>query len=163
MKANDKKNKFMIRTAVGIVIFIILILWAVNLKNVWEYNQEQDTPSSAQWVSLKSNLEKSLDEAKNRLDQIKDNKAEQEKQAGANFLTGLLKNVDNRASSSAAIATSSAMTATSSNEISAVGPSSATSSDSLNCPAYIDCMPSVGDAKDCTVPAGCEDITLIAY
>lgn len=32
-----------------------------------------------------------------------------------------------------------------------------------NCPEYIDCMPTIGEAVDCVVPTGCENITQIAY
>jgi hypothetical protein len=32
-----------------------------------------------------------------------------------------------------------------------------------NCPKYIDCMPTIGAAKSCVVPLGCEGITIIAY
>jgi hypothetical protein len=32
-----------------------------------------------------------------------------------------------------------------------------------NCPAYIDCMPTVGAARPCIIPPGCESKTIIAY
>jgi hypothetical protein len=33
----------------------------------------------------------------------------------------------------------------------------------INCPAYINCMPTIGQARPCVIPPGCEDITQIAY
>ncbi len=32
-----------------------------------------------------------------------------------------------------------------------------------SCPEFIDCMPTVGEAKPCVIPPGCENITQIAY
>ncbi|MBN2884553.1 hypothetical protein JXE04_01365 [Patescibacteria group bacterium] len=32
-----------------------------------------------------------------------------------------------------------------------------------SCPAYIDCMPTIGQVKPCVIPTGCEAITQIAY
>ncbi|HNU81364.1 MAG TPA: hypothetical protein PLA05_00765 [bacterium] len=34
---------------------------------------------------------------------------------------------------------------------------------SSSCPEFIDCMPSIGEAKPCVIPPGCENITQIAY
>jgi len=31
------------------------------------------------------------------------------------------------------------------------------------CPAYINCMPMIGEARPCVIPPGCENITQIAY
>lgn len=36
--------------------------------------------------------------------------------------------------------------------------------DTNNCPAWINCMPTIGtEINDCVIPSGCEDITQIAY
>ncbi|MDD2354072.1 MAG: hypothetical protein PHH52_01325 [Patescibacteria group bacterium] len=32
-----------------------------------------------------------------------------------------------------------------------------------NCPEWINCMPTVGEARPCQIPPGCEGITQIAY
>ncbi|MFA5754736.1 MAG: hypothetical protein WC905_05355, partial [Patescibacteria group bacterium] len=32
-----------------------------------------------------------------------------------------------------------------------------------NCPAYVNCMPTIGESRPCQIPAGCEGITKIAY
>ncbi|MDI3496288.1 MAG: hypothetical protein PWQ35_309 [Patescibacteria group bacterium] len=42
----------------------------------------------------------------------------------------------------------------------------ATSSEEIkkaNCPEWINCMPTVGEARPCQIPLGCEGITQIAY
>ncbi len=31
------------------------------------------------------------------------------------------------------------------------------------CPEYINCMPTIGEARPCVIPPGCEEKTLIAY
>ncbi len=32
-----------------------------------------------------------------------------------------------------------------------------------NCPAYINCMPTIGVARPCVIPPGCEEFTQIVY
>lgn len=39
----------------------------------------------------------------------------------------------------------------------------ATSTKTNSCPEWINCMPSIGEARSCTIPPGCEGITQIAY
>lgn len=34
---------------------------------------------------------------------------------------------------------------------------------SIACPEYINCMPTIGEARPCTIPPGCEDRTIIVY
>ena len=157
MNEISAKKKFIMRVSIGIIVFIILILWSLNLKNVWN-NNRGDNQTKAEWLSLKSDLEKTLAEARSKLDKIKEDKARAEKKAGDAFLAGLIENADR-------IASSSALTATSSPEMATSSPlqQKATSSQAVNCPEYIDCMPTIGGTKPCQVPLGCEGITLIAY
>ncbi len=157
---SEKKKIFMMRVIIGSVAFIILILWAFNLKNVWQDSQNNNQASSTAWLSLKNDLEKTLGEAQTKLDKIEADKAaaEAERKSGDKFLSGLLEGAAQNASSSAATATSSPVLTASST----VGNASTTKAVS-DCPKYIDCMPTIGKAKPCVIPPGCEGITLIAY
>lgn len=154
----------MMRVIIGSVAFIILILWAFNLKNVWQDSRNNNQASSTAWLSLKSDLEKTLNEAQAKLNKIEADKASAEKAAGDKFLSGLLEETAQNASSSALVATSSSVSATSSS-VSAfgAGKNASTTKAASDCPKYIDCMPTIGKVKPCVVPPGCEGITLIAY
>ncbi|MCX6794922.1 MAG: hypothetical protein NTY31_02970 [Candidatus Falkowbacteria bacterium] len=168
MNETEKKKIFIARVIIGSVAFIILILWAFNLKNVWQDSRNNNQASSTAWSSLKDDLGRTLGEAQVKLNQIKGDKAAAEKKAGDEFLSGLLEEAVKNASSSALTATSSAAVATSSPIFSATSTPSAgkiasSTKPTANCPQYIDCMPTIGAAKPCVVPSGCEGITLIAY
>ncbi len=166
MNETEKKKIFMMRVIIGSVAFIILILWAFNLKNVWQ-DGRKDNKYSNEWTGLKSELEKTLAEAQAKLDKIEEEKVAAEKKTSAEFMAGLLAGAVKNASSSALTATSSAATATSSPTGSSSsanpGTKASTTKPSAGCPEYIDCMPTVGAAKACVVPLGCEGITIIAY
>ena len=159
MNESEKKKIFIMRVVVGSVAFIILILWAFNLKNVWQ-DARRDKKSSAEWANLKNDLEKALDEAKDKMDKIEADREAAAKKTGDQFLSGLMEEAAKNASSSAALATSSPLQATSTP---GSAPASSTPKDMANCPPYIDCMPTIGAAKPCVIPPGCEGITIIAY
>ncbi len=159
MNESEKKKIFIMRVVIGSVAFIILILWAFNLKNVWQ-DARRDKKSSAEWTSLKNDLEKALGEAKDKMNKIEADRQAAAKKTGDNFLNGLLEEASKNASSSESIATSSPLQATSTSGIISA---SSTPKNISNCPPYIDCMPTIGAAKPCVIPAGCEGITQIAY
>ncbi len=161
MNEISAKKKFQMRVAIGSIALIILILWGLNLKNVWQNNRSQEQPST-EWQGLKADLEKTLAEARNKLDGIKKDKAMAEKEASDKFLEGLMDNTAKNASSSAVVATSSTPIASTSVPIATSTPKNSSPAVS-NCPKYIDCMPTVGETKPCVIPLGCEGITLIAY
>lgn len=166
MNEDDKKKIFMSRVVIGSIAFVILILWGFNLKNVWSDGRSKNE-SSAEWSNLKTELEKSLNEAQVKLNKIEADKAAVEKKTGDNFLAGLLEEAGKNASSSVANNSSSASIATTSPTNAATSTPNigrtASSTKNINCPKYIDCMPTIGKAKPCVVPLGCEGITLIAY
>lgn len=168
MNENDKKRIFMMRVLVGSVALIILILWILNLKNVWRDSGNQNTASSSAWSSLKSDLQKTLNEAQTKLNKIETDKTAAEQAAGDKFLAGLLAETTKNSSAPAQAATSSPETATSSpiyyasSTPGSVGIASTTKANK-NCPPYIDCMPTIGATRPCVVPAGCEGMTVIAY
>ncbi|MFA6194634.1 MAG: hypothetical protein WC719_02730 [Patescibacteria group bacterium] len=162
MNDTEKKKIFMMRVIIGSVAFIILILWAFNLKNVWQASRK-DNKYSSEWSGLKSELEKTLTEAQAKLNKIEADKAAVEKKAGDKFMAGLLEGAVKNASSSAMTATSSTAIAASSTPPIAGGQTASTTKSGSLCPEYIDCMPTIGVAKPCVIPLGCEGITTIAY
>jgi hypothetical protein len=154
MNDSAKKKVFIMRVMVGSVFFVVLILWAFNLKNVWRDNVDKDK-TAAEWTGLKQELSETLSDAQIRLDQLKEGQAAADKKAGDKLLSGILADTAKNASSSAAA--SSAASATSSSLLATSTPLN------NNCPKYIDCMPTIGEDKACVIPLGCEGITIIAY
>ena len=152
------------RVMIGGVFFVIFILWAFNLKNVWQANRRESV-SSSEWLNLKQELTKTLDEVQSKLDQIKTEQAAADQRAGDKLASGILAGAAKQTASSsgAYLATSSSIIATSTANQKSSASSSASAILDNYCPEYIDCMPTVGAAKPCIVPLGCEGITLIAY
>jgi len=153
MNDNEKKKIFMMRVIIGGIFFVVLILWAFNLKNVWQSGR-QASPSASEWLDLKQELTQTLDEVQVKLNQIKADQAIADKKAGDKLASGILADAARKTASSslADMATSSPNVIASSSPVVSGG-----------CPEYIDCMPTVGAPKPCVVPPGCEGITLIAY
>ncbi len=162
MNETEKKKIFLMRVIIGSVAFIILILWAFNLKNVWQ-DSRKDNEYSNEWAGLKSELEKTLTEAQDKLNKIEEDKAAAEKKTGDKFMAGLLEGAVKNASSSAMTAASSTASTASSTLPIAGSQTASTIKSNHACPEYIDCMPTVGAAKSCVIPLGCEGITTIAY
>ena len=167
MEQERQKKLFMMRVVIGSVAFIILILWAFNLKNVWQ-NSRNKNESSAQWLNLKKELAKTLDETQVKLNKIEEDKAAAKKKAGNEFLSGLLEKTEKNSAAGATTANLPSDAATSSPIVPAtstpnIGRIASTTKPSANCPQYIDCMPTFDQANPCIVLPGCEGITMIVY
>ena len=165
--AENQDNKIVLGKIIAIVLIIlILIIWMFNLKNVWRANNSPAASNNSQWSDLRNNLETSLTSINNQLNRIQQADNNKNQAASHAFLSDLLNKVQSATSSPVAPAvvgtsTSPAISATSSplNQAS----SSPAINKNSNCPKYIDCMPTIGSAKPCQIPVGCEGITQIAY
>ena len=156
MNEAEKKKIFLMRVIIGSVVFVIAILWAFNLKNVWRDSRSENAASdNGEWTALKSDLEKTLADAQGKLDKIKEEERSADKETGDKFLSGLLEEAAKTASSSA--------TSTDMMPVMPDNGASSTPKSGSSCPEYINCMPSIGEARSCTIPLGCEGITQIAY
>ena len=135
----------------GILTGLVLIFWILNLKNVWQVNKELVANNDSQWVNLKNDLDTTLVDLKKQLNQLDKNK--KETAAGDNLIADLIKKTGELASSTSEISTSSPIATT----------SPTVNQSNKNCPEYIDCMPTIGAARPCQIPVGCEGLTVIAY
>lgn len=161
MEEDQKKKIVLIQTVAIIVAAVILVAWALNLKNVWQSSQlPADTASNAQWNNLKNNLNQTLADMQTQLDRLQAaaNSASTSSTTGQAFLSDLMKKT---ASSSAAATAITTVTPT------LVAPTSPSVRATSSCPAYINCMPQVvpegAKRTACQVPAGCEGITQLVY
>lgn len=148
---DDRQKKIrLMQIAVVIIVGIILVIWIGNIKNVWRFNNVNFSSNEEElnWSEIKNGFNKTIIDAKSSF------QADQQKQireVGQVFIDDLIEETEKLAASS------------SENNISS--PSSG-----LDCPLYIDCMPTIIDSsspvkevRSCQVPIGCEEITQIVY
>ena len=159
MDEKQKRKILIMQIGAGSLTCLILVLWIFNLKNVWQNDKLLADSNSSQWSSLKSNLDKTLVDVRQQLNQIDKNKKTQA--AADNFLADLVKETGKISSSSAVVAAISSLPVATSSPVTTS--SQIIQSKNKNCPEYINCMPTIGAARPCQIPAGCEGITVIAY
>lgn len=160
-----RKKLIFVKISVASLALLIFLFWFLNLKNVLKMNnlRSQQNPEAAKWTELKQEIGNSLNDVTQKL-----NDQEQQAQLKENvngILNGVMEEAGKVASSSEATSTEANLNASST--IIANPTASSTPPENpnknINCPSYIDCMPTIGEAKPCQVPAGCEGITQIAY
>lgn len=185
----DKQNQFktsLVKVIGVLFVFCLLIIWCFNLKNLWlvnDYSQPAaGTDKSQDWTSLRDNLSNTLNGLSDQLKSLEKNRklANEETNnqlAGKKFLASLLEETAKFNSSTAANiipttspdfknSSTSSVSSTSSPASKQPAGRPATSSpqyQKTDCPKYIDCLPTIGVARPCKVPVGCEKITVIAY
>jgi len=156
--AEEKDRRHLImRVGVISIMVIIMFFWVLNIKNVFNAQKEETTQNKEEWVDIKKDLNDTLDKMNEGLNKINNI------------------NIVPVATSSSEISSSTTSTP---NTLSPIFSSSSSSSNSLpvtptippvtekvnsNCPSYINCMPTIGEARACQIPVGCEGITQIAY
>lgn len=155
MDEEQKKKIFLVKIGVVSVMIIILALWFLNLKNFFAPEPGHPVDNEKNWTEVKDEFQDMTVDLSAKISQL------QNKEEGASG-DALLKGLMDRASRLATSSTSTLATS------SVLAGQAATTSASVkapkdNCPAYIDCMPTIGEPKPCQVPAGCEGITQIAY
>jgi hypothetical protein len=170
----DDRQKKVLLMKISIVILMVALfsIWAYNLKNVW-LNQKKFTSTDVNnngtgWSSLKADLSQVLTDAKNQLKEIEKIRAEKKKSDQNALLNNLLGGVDELSAAASPIAatssaTSTAPIATTTPPAGPAIPIGGAKDNNKNCPEYINCMPTIGVARPCQIPAGCEGITFIAY
>ncbi|MFA6514014.1 MAG: hypothetical protein WCT50_01820 [Patescibacteria group bacterium] len=161
MESERQKKIIVMKILVASIAVLIFVFWVFNIPNVWQANKTKiaENSNSAKWDELKREIDSSLGDMQNKLDNI------EEKAKLVSDADGLLEGVMQKAGE---ISSSTATTSTSSPEMIAsstfsVPPLINPELKNSGCPPYIDCMPTIGEARPCQVPPGCEGITQIAY
>lgn len=150
----EAKKSLLIKIAVSIIIAIVFFLWLANLKGVFESDQNKKVDTS--WQKISEDINQRMKEIEKRME---DSQASSTKK---NFVDELIKKTDSIASSSSNVSTSTVVEEIK-KELIDLTKSTSTSPKRIGCPEYINCMPSIGEARSCAVPVGCENITQIAY
>jgi len=158
------KKKFIMK--IGIISFMVLILifWILNIRNVFQGNPSiNNVQKTTESQKLQADFNQAIDKMSQSLDKISATN-EKLKTASSSLLSELMAGINNIASStnnSSTFLATSSLSEASSSPLVEVPASSTPINDS--CPPYINCMPSVGEARPCQIPVGCEGITQIAY
>lgn len=143
------RKALLFKISIVFIVIVIFFLWSANLKNVFK---SQEMQSANTFEKIKQDIDKSFQEADENF-----------RKMASSTSAALVEELINKASSTA---TSSNSTTTAKieirKELSDLIKATATPRDS-SCPPYINCMPSIGEARPCIVPPGCEGITQIAY
>jgi cytoskeletal protein RodZ len=142
----EAKKKFLMKVWISSLMILILVFWFLNMKNVFHDNEATaDVQSAQQTQKMRQDLNDTIDKMTKRLDSLEASS------------TSAISPV---ASSSPLITSSTPLLATTS---STTASSTTANVKKTSCPAYIDCMPTIGQAHACQIPVGCEGITQIAY
>jgi len=148
----EVKKEWLFKIGVISVFIIILALWLLNLRGVFSTNTNKDYDFS--WQKVSAEIEKNTRETEEKMGFNKPKTA-----SSSDFMKQVLDGASDLSSKS--ISTSTAILEIRKELLDLT--KNATNSDNKNCPAYIDCMPRIGEAKPCVIPLGCEKITQIAY
>lgn len=165
MDKDEAKKKFIMKVGIISLMALILIFWILNIKNVFRGNEGMNADENiAQWQKIKEDFNETVDKMSVSLDKIQETNSNLNSASSSIINELLLAAV---ASSTASLATSSIPASyqdnASSSQIADESASTSTTVRNINCPEYIDCMPTIGEARPCQIPVGCEGITQIAY
>ncbi|MEI6529513.1 MAG: hypothetical protein WCN88_03900 [Candidatus Falkowbacteria bacterium] len=166
MESEEEKKKFLMKVGIISLMVLILIFWVLNIKNVFRYNAEVDAgQSNEQWKSIRADFNDTIDKMSSSLAEIEATNARL-KAASSSLVNELIlaaSSSDMVIDSSSIPAVTDSVTSTTPTPTPTPIASSSPSEIKKDCPPYIDCMPTIGEAKPCEIPVGCEGITQIAY
>lgn len=162
MAENNKKN--LVKLVIIAIAALIFFLWLANLRSVFSEPVNQE--------NILDNFNKELDKSLKQAAEILGEEGSKE-----SFVDDLLEKASStKATSSLDIEDVSNNIKEDLSEIIKTASSTLNNlpednyqiptpvkNTNKNCPEYINCMPSIGEARPCVVPSGCEGITLIAY
>lgn len=139
MEENKGRKKIIMKIGVISIMVLIFIFWTFNLKNIFNNQSSETGGNKEELQAIQTELNKAVDKMSAGLDKIKATD-ERLKEASSSLVDELIDKPADMVISSSSV------------------PDSVS-----NCPAYINCMPTTGEVRDCQIPVGCEGITQIAY
>jgi nitrogen fixation-related uncharacterized protein len=145
----EAKKSLFLKIGVSVVITIVFFLWAANLKGVFESDKKQNRDRLFENIS--SDIDKQMKGLEQKMNENQNNAIKND------FVKELITKTDEVAYSS-----TSTPAAEIKKELINLTKSTTTNL-RVSCPSFINCMPTIGENKPCAVPAGCENITQIAY
>ena len=150
MNSDKQENNKILWTKIILILFVVVVffLWLANLRNVFN-NQKPENDDT--WKKISESIK-----------QIENNYNLTTSTASSTKENEFVENLLNKASSTAS-STATASEEKIKNRLDDIMETTTTTVKKAGCPPYINCQPTIGKARTCTVPAGCEGITQIAY
>ena len=157
-----ERNKILImHLSVVSLAIIIFVFWLINMPNVWLGNQKK-AQMDASLQELKASLNSFLNQSEEKVNKIEEEQKKQERQQlikdSNNLIQNLIEETNKKNDYSIPTPIDNIDSDDGFNEASLID-----SNKNINCPEWINCMPSIGEVRDCQIPVGCEDFTQIAY
>jgi len=147
---SNYKKALLLKVGIVFIVIAIIVLWLANLQNVFESRQAQ---SDNLLKKISDDIDKSLKDTNDSLN-------EKTSTTSNAFVEKLM----NKASSTVASTTATSTVAVElKKELTGLIKKETSTPEKSSCPEYINCQPTIGGARPCVVPAGCEKITQIAY
>lgn len=153
----EARKSLFLKIGVFSIFALVFVLWLLNLKGIFS-----TIPRDTSLSKIGAEIEKKTKADEDRLGLNQPDATSRQE-----FVDKLLDKTEQAISSSTATssATSTAILEIKKELLDLTKNTSTTTVDSskTGCPPYINCMPTIGEARPCVVPPGCENITIIAY
>ncbi|MDD3285636.1 MAG: hypothetical protein PHG95_03325 [Patescibacteria group bacterium] len=167
-RVEEEKKRFLLKVGVWVFSVLILSFWLFTLAHSFNNTESVSQTIDADTAAWQSDLNQTIDIIRNGMN-TKNPVASNTPAASQDFLEKMNASLEEQA---AALATSS-----SGEEASSIATETNMTPEELlnglqqrlpelassSCPEFVDCMPTIGEAKPCAIPPGCENITQIAY
>ncbi len=163
-KLTPSQKIIVMRIFVAGLALIIFVIWLFNLPNVWSGNRKM-LNNDSDLQSLKTDMSSFLNQSEEKLVEIKAIDEKQLKQKlieDSNILFQDLIEEANSVTNNTTTDFIENISSTTDDYVESRLPVDGARKD-LNCPAWINCMPSLDEVRNCQIPVGCEDFTQIAY
>ena len=144
------KKSLLFKVIIIVIIVAVFFLWLANLRNVFSAQQKSNDKT---WEKITKDVDNSLE----RLDKITSNLVSSSSEN--NFVSELIDKTSSTATSTLSTTTVKVELRAELSDLI----KTATTTLKSDCPEYINCMPTIGEARPCVIPVGCEKITQIAY
>ncbi|NLZ74328.1 hypothetical protein GX917_00220 [Candidatus Falkowbacteria bacterium] len=146
MKENQDERKKIMKVGVILIMILVFVFWLFVMKHSFIKQASEVNQDKEELQSIRDELNETLDKLNEGLNKIKEVESE-------NFLP---------ATSSSDILMPDISPVSEEQPI--IIPELPEPKDlNSSCPAYINCMPTIGAARSCSIPIGCEGITELVY
>ncbi len=146
MEENRDKKKNIMKAGVIFVMILVFVFWIFVLKNSFEKQKSEINQNKEDLQSIREDLNQTLDKLNKGLDKIKEIDSEN--------LIPATSSPDVLMPDTSIIPEEQLIVIPELPEPKKIN---------SNCPAYVNCMPMIGEARSCHIPIGCEGITQLVY
>jgi len=152
----NAKKKMIIKVGVSIISFLLLAIWLMSVNYSVKENVKPDPSEDSE--AWKQEMNKMIDEVEEKFSNIN---TEISSSTPTSTPTSTPAGTEGEEKSS--LEDSATSTEVNNGNITTTSTPEKIVNDYAGCPEYINCMPTIGEARPCVIPPGCENFTQIAY